>query len=169
MIVRDSFSVFVYSTTKNGMSKFITCGLYFPASVDEAMSALSSYNRVEHNCEVTAGRVLHTCRNIHAADSQTMLLVFYRTCTDCDIGEKIGKITVILRIKHLICAGHAAGLNCMDMHFTDGDEAGKKVRLFFGIRLMHHTLIAFSCCSWFVCVNTWNDQNLVSYLLLNIA
>ena len=44
VIVRDSFSVFVYSTTKNGMSKFITCGLYFPASVDEAMSALSSYN-----------------------------------------------------------------------------------------------------------------------------
>ena len=151
------------------MSKFITGSLYLPASVNETMSALCCNNWVKHNCKVTAGRVLHTCWNFHTADSKAMLLILYGTCTYCYIRKQVGKITIVLWIKHFICACHSTGLNCMNMHFTDCNKTFEKVWLFFGIRLVNHTLIAFSCCSRLICVNTWNNQNLVSYFLLNIA
>ena len=169
MIVRDCLPMFIYGTAENCMSQFITCCFYFPASVDKTMSALSCYNGIEHDCKIAAGWIFHTCRNFHAADGKTMLLVFHRTCTYCHIRKQVRKVTVIFRIKHLICTGHTTGPDCMDMHFTDCYKPCKKIWLFLGIRLVNHTFIAFSCCSWFVCINTWNDQNLVSYFLLNIA
>ena len=169
MIVWNCFPVFIYSTAENCVSQFVACGFYFPASVDKPMSTLSRYNGIEHNCKVATGRVFHTCGNVHTTDSKTVLLVFHRTCTYCHIRKQVGKITVIFRIKHLICTGHTTGLDCMDVHFSDCDKSSKKVWLFLGIRLVDHTFIAFSCCSWFVCVNTWNNQNLVSYFFLNIA
>ena len=169
VIIRNSFPVFVYGTAKNCVCKLISCCLYFPASVNKTMSALSCNNRVKHNCKVTTGRVFHTCRNFHTADSKTVLLILNRTCTYCYIRKQIGQIAIVLRIEHLICACHSACLDSMDVHLTDCDKSGKKVRLFFGIRLMNHTLIALSCCSRFVCINTRNDQNLVGYFFLNIA
>ena len=42
---------------------------------------LCSSDRIQHNREITAGRILHTDRNIHATGSETMLLVLHRTCT----------------------------------------------------------------------------------------
>ena len=57
VIIRNSFPVFVYGTAKNCVCKLISCCLYFPASVNKTMSALSCNNRVKHNCKVTTGRV----------------------------------------------------------------------------------------------------------------
>ena len=50
---------------------------------------LDVYKRQQHNREITAGRILHTDRNIHATGSETMLLVLHRTCTYSFIGENI--------------------------------------------------------------------------------
>ena len=37
MIIRDSFSVFIDSTSENGMSQRVSCCFYFPASVYKSM------------------------------------------------------------------------------------------------------------------------------------
>ena len=169
MIVRDSFPVFVDSTTKDRVSERISGGLYFPASVDETVRSLSCNNRVHHNAEITAGRVLHSGRNIHTTDSQTMLLILNRTCTYCNVGKDVGEITVVLRIEHLICAGKSTFLDCMNMHFTDSNQSCEHVRSFLRVRLMDHTLVSLTGSTRFIGVNTWNDQNFVFDLFLDLA
>ena len=157
MIVRNGLSVLIYRTAKNGMCKLITCSFNFPSSVDESMASLSCHNRVQHNAVISTGRVLHSCRNVHTADSQTVLLVLNRTCTNCYVGKKVGKVAPVLRIKHLICAGKLALLNSADVHLTDGNKSGKHIRLFLRVWLMNHTLIALSGSTRFIRINSWND------------
>lgn len=131
------------------MSQFITCCFYFPASVDKTMSTLSCYNGIEHDCKIAAGWIFHTCRNFHAADGKTMLLVFHRTCTYCHIRKQVRKVTVIFRIKHLICTGHTTGPDCMDMHFTDCYKPCKKIWLFLdpaGEPYLYSLLLLFLVC-----------------------
>ena len=89
MIVRDCLTMFVYSATKNSMGKRIAGCLYFPASVNKAVCTLSCNDGIQHNAVVTTGRVLHTSRNIHAADSESVLLIFNRTCAYSNGGKQI--------------------------------------------------------------------------------
>ena len=51
MVVRDSLSMFIYSTAKDGMCKWITSCFNFPASVNKTMRTLCSNNRVQHNAD----------------------------------------------------------------------------------------------------------------------
>ena len=169
MIVRDCLTMFVYSATKNSMGKRIAGCLYFPASVNKAVCTLSCNDGIQHNAVVTAGWVLHTSRNIHTADSQSVLLVLYRTCTYSNVGEQVRKVTVVLRVKHLISACKTALADSTHMHFTDSDQTCKKVWFFLRIRLMDHSLVSFTCCTRFVCVNTRDDENFVLDLFLYFA
>ena len=82
MVVRDRFPMLVYRTAKDCVREWVAGGLNLPASVNKTMSALCCNNGVQHNAVVTTGRILHTSRNIHAADGHTVLLVFYRAGTN---------------------------------------------------------------------------------------
>ena len=169
MVVRDSFSVFVYRTTKDCVGERVTGGLNFPASVNEAVSALCCNDGVQHNAVVATGRILHTSRNVHAADCQSVLLIFNRTCTYSNVGKKIRKITVVLRVKHLICTGKTTFADGTYVHLTDCNQSGKKVRFLLRIRLMDHSFVSFSGCTWFVCVNTRDNEDFILDLFLYFA
>ena len=133
------------------------------------MRSLSCNNRIYHNAEITAGRIFHSGRDIHTADSQTMLLILNRTCTYCNVGKDVGEITVVLRIEHLICAGKPTFLDCMNMHFADSNQSCEHVRSFLRVRLMDHTLVTLACSTWFIRINARNDQNLICYFVLYFA
>ena len=90
-----------------------------PVSYTHLVGALSGSNGIEHYTEITAGRIFHPCRNVHAADGQAVLLILNRAGAYCNVGKQVGKITVIFRIKHFVCAGKTAFLNGADMHFSD--------------------------------------------------
>ena len=98
-----------------------------------------------------------------------MLLIFYGTCTYSDIRENVGKVTVVFRIKHFICTGETTFLDGVDVHLTDGNQTGKHIRSFFRIWLVNHTLVTFACCTWFICINSRNDQNFIFDFFLNFA
>ena len=161
--------MFIYSTTKDGMCKWITSCFNFPASVNETMRTLCSNDRVQHNAIITAGRVFHAGRHIHTTDGKAMLLIFNRTGTDSYIRENVGKITIVFRIKHFICAGESAFLNCVNMHFTNGNQPGKHIGCFFRIWLMNHTFVSFTCSTWLIGINSWNDQNFVCNFILHFT
>ena len=169
MIVWHCLTMFIDRTTQNCMCERISICLHLPASVDETMRSLSCNNRIYHNTEITAGRIFHSGRDIHTADSQTMLLILNRTCTYCNVGKDVGEITVVLRIEHLICAGKSTFLDCMNMHFADSNQSCEHVRSFLRVRLMDHTLVSLTGSTRFIGVNTWNDQNFVFDLFLDLA
>ena len=169
MIVWHCLTMFVDSTTQNCMCEGISVCLYFPASVDETMRSLSCNNRIYHNAEITAGRIFHSGRDIHTADSQTMLLILNRTCTHCNVGKNVGEITIVFRIEHLIRTGKTTFLNCMNMHLADCYQSCQHIRCLFWIRLMDHTFVTLACSTWFIRINARNDQNLICYFVLYFA
>ena len=169
MVVRDRFPMLVYRTAKDCVREWVAGGLNLPASVNKTMSALCCNNGVQHNAVVTTGRILHTSRNIHAADSQSVLLIFNRTCAYSNVGKQIREITVVLRVKHLICTGEATFADSTHVHLADRDQSGKKVRFFLRIRLMDHSLVSFTGRTWFVCVNTRDDKDFILDFFLNFA
>ena len=169
MVVRNTGSIFVNTTTKNYMCKIISFCCNIHSSVNEVMRVLSSNYGVHHNWKVSTGRVLHTNRNVHSTGCQTVLLVLYRTGTDCLIRKDIVKIASVLRIKHLVCGCQSCLFDRADMHSADCNDTLKKVWSLIRIRLMEHSLISFSCCTWFVCINTRNDHQTVWYLLVHFC
>ena len=168
MIVGDAVAVLVYRTTQNGMCQRISGSLHFPVTVNEGMSMLRRNYGIQHNGKITTG-ILHSCRNIHATDHQTMLLVFDRTGSDRNIGKDIGKITPVFRIKHLICCRKACLLNGTHMQLTDGYQTCQHIRFFLRVRLMEKSLVAFTGRSRFICINTRDQKKTVAYLVLNFC
>ena len=100
------------------------------------MGMLCGSDGIQHNRKITTGRILHTNRNIHAAGSETMLLILYGTCTYSFVGENIIQLAAIFRIKHLICGRESCFLHNSHVHLADSNDSGKKVRRFIRIWLM---------------------------------
>ena len=71
-----SLTVFINGTSDYGMGIGISAGAYFMVSVEESMFMMGSMDGIEHDREVTTGRIFHTHRLIDAACHKTMLLVF---------------------------------------------------------------------------------------------
>lgn len=107
VVVGATLAEVVYVTSENGMGVGITVGLYFPASVQKGVGTLGCHDAVHHDGEVAAGGVFHTDRDPDTAGCQAVLLVLYRACADSRVGQDIGDITVIFRVQHFICTGHA--------------------------------------------------------------
>ena len=147
----------------------ITFSIHIPAAVNKVVCGLSGNNRVQHNGEIAAGWILHTCRYIKTAGYETMLLVFNRTGTDGNVGEDVCQIPVILRIKHLISNWHTIGFKCMHMHLSDRNDSLKKIRCFLRIRLMEHSFITFTGCTRFIRINTRDNDYLVFNLFLDFC
>ena len=140
------------------MCQIVSGCLNITTAIDEMMRMLGSSNGIQHNREITAGRILHTNRYIHSAGGKTMLLVFDRTCTDCFIGEDIIEVTSVFRVKHFISRGKSCFLHYAHMHLANCDDSGKKIRCLVRIRLMKHSLVAVSCSTWFIGINTRNNH-----------
>ena len=85
MVVWHISSEFVYITTKNRMCIRVTRSFYFPSTVQEHVTVLCGDDGVHHNGDISAGWVLHTCRDADAAGGQTVLLVFDGTGTDGNV------------------------------------------------------------------------------------
>ena len=85
MIVRHISSEFVHITTQNRMCVRIAGRFHFPSTIQEHMTMLCGDDRIHHDRNISAGRVLHTCRDANAAGGQTVLLVFDRTGTDGNV------------------------------------------------------------------------------------
>ena len=132
------------------------------------MRSLGCNDRIQHNAEISAGRIFHSGRHIHTADSKTVLLIFHRTGSYGYIREKVGEIPVIFRIKHLVGAGKSAFLDSADMHFPDRHKAGQHIGFLFRVRLVDHTFISLPGSTGFICVNPRNDQNFIGNFFLDI-
>ena len=133
------------------------------------MGALCGNDGVDHNRKITAGRVFHAGRNVDAGNSQTVLLVFYGTCADRNIGENIGQIAPVGRIQHFVCRSQISLFYYTHMHFTHGDQAVQQVRLSFRVRLMNDTFVAFTCGTRFVGIDTRDDDQFVGYFVGNLC
>ena len=128
---------------------------------------LGSINGVEHNGKVTAGWIFHPGCNIKTADGKTVLLVFNRTCTDRNVGEQVFYISPVFRVKHFVCTGETAFFNCTDVHFAHGDQTFHHIRCFFRVRLGSDSLVAFAGGTWFICIHTRDDDQLVLHIFLD--
>ena len=137
------------SAAQNNMGQRISGGFHLIAPVNKMMRMLGGINGIQHNGEITTGRILHAGRDIHTADYQTMLLILNRAGTDGHIGENIVQISPVFRIKHLIGSRKAGRLYRMHMHFPKCNQSMQKIRFFLGIRLVKNSLIAFSGCTRF--------------------
>ena len=158
VIVRHGVAVLVGRTAENGVRQRISACLYLPGTVNKGVGALCGNDGVDHNRKITAGRVFHAGRNVDAGNSQTVLLVFYGTCADRNIGENIGQIAPVGRIQHFVCRSQISLFYYTHMHFTHGDQAVQQVRLSFRVRLMNDTFVAFTCGTRFVGIDTRDDD-----------
>ena len=158
MIIRDCLAIFINAAAENRVCQRITTCFHITSTINEMMWMLGSDYGVQHNRQVTAGRILHTNRDIHTAGSQTMLLVFYGTCTDCFIRKNIIQVAAIFRIEHFICRRKTGFLKYADMHFADCNDSGKEIRCLIRIRLMEHSLVAITGSSRLVCIYSWDDH-----------
>ena len=57
----------------------------------------------------------------------------------------------------------------MDLHLPHGNKTGKKIGLFFRIRLMYDSLIALTGCSGLIGVYSGNQDQLVLYLFVYLC
>ena len=96
-----------------------------------------------------------------------MLLILYRACADRNIRQEIGQIAVIFGVQHFIRTGKAGLLYGVQMKLSYLDKSLEHIFVLCGVGLMYHTLVAFSCGTGLVRVNSRYNQYLVLYLLLN--
>ena len=97
MIVGESLSMFYSPHLSDSVGQRIAAGLNLPAAINETVGSLGGNNRIQHNAEVAAGRILHSGGDVHAADCKAVLLVLHRTGSHGHIGKNIGEIPVVLR------------------------------------------------------------------------
>ena len=169
VVVGAALAEIINVAAQNRVGIRITVGLDFPASVEEGMTTLGSYDTVHHNGEVTTGRVLHADRNTDTAGGQTMLLVLYGTGTDRCVGQDIGDITVIFRVKKLVGTGQAGFTDRTGMQITDLDQTLKHIRSLIRIGLVHQTFVTGAGGTRFVCIDTRDNKKLVLDLLLHFG
>ncbi len=55
------------------------------------------------------------------------------------------------------------------MHLSHGNQALHKVRCFFRVRLVNDSFVTLAGSSWFVCINSWNNQNFFLLLFLHFC
>ena len=166
MIVRLGFAVLIGVTAKDRVRMRIPLRLDLPSAIDECMWMRCREDRVEHNGIVAGCRVLHADRGCDRAGGQSVLLIFYGSCTYGNISQKIIEIRVVLRIKHLIGAGKTCLGDRSHVKVSCCQDTFEKVRSLIRIRLVEHALIAFTRRSRLIRVDTRNDDDLVLYLFL---
>ena len=169
VIIGNGVAMFVHRSSQDRMGQGIALCLYFPASGDEVMSSLGSYYRVQHNRKVSAGRIFHTCRNVQAADHQTVFLVFYRTGSDGYIGKQVGEIVPVVRIEHFVSRSQTGFGYGTHMHMADSQNACHNIRLGFRVRLVEHTLIPFTGGPGFIGIDPGYQDKTVSHLILDFC
>ena len=98
-----------------------------------------------------------------------MLLVLYRARANSDVCEKIGKITVVFGIKHLIGTAKACFGKSTKMQASNGNDTVQKIGIGIGIRLVQHSLISVTCGARLVGINARNDHNFICNLILHGA
>ena len=169
MVILSCITMFADSTTKYNVCQWISGCLNFASTVYKVMWMLGCIYRIQHNGEITTGRVLHTGCNVKTADSQTVLLILNRTCTDGNVREEIFYISPVLRVKHFVCTGKTTLSDRTDVHFTHSNETFYHIRCFFRVWLGCDTFVTFACCTRFVCVNTRNDDQLIFDIFLDFC
>lgn len=168
VIIWQALAMLADCAAQDGVGIWVSVGFYLPVTHDEFVTVLAGLNRVHHNRQVTAGRILHTDRNVAAAGYQTMLLVFYGAGTDCDVGHDIIQVADIVRVKHLICGGEAGFFQDTHMHMADGVQALCHTWPLLRVRLMEHALVAVTGGTRLVGVDTRYDNKTVFGLFLDI-
>ena len=133
------------------------------------MRSLCRSQGIHHNRQVAAGGVLHPHRNIQTAGSQAVLLVLYRTCTNCNIGQQIRQIPVVFRIEHFVCTSQTCLLNGTGVQFANSDQSLQHIFLFLRIRLVHHALVAFTSGAGLIGVDPRDQKQLILYLFLYLC
>ena len=89
MIVRLTLAVFIDRASEYGVGQRIALCLDLPAAVNKLVAVLCGVNRVEHDGQAAAGRVLHADRHVDAAGYEAVLLVFNRAGADGYVGHYI--------------------------------------------------------------------------------
>lgn len=98
-----------------------------------------------------------------------MLLVFYRTCTDSNVGEQVVNVTPVFRIKHFVGRGQTTFFNGTDVQLTHCNQSGNHIRSFLRVRLGSNTFIAFAGCSWLIGVDTRDNNQTVFDIFCNFG
>ena len=148
------------------MGQIVSLGGDLPASVDEGVGVLGGVNGIQHYGYGAAGGIFHPGGHVKAADGNTMLLVLYGTGSDGYVGKDVRNVPPIFRVEHFVRRSQTRLNHGTDMHFPHGDQAGQKIRFFFGVRLMHDPLIAFSGGPGLVGIDSGNQNQLVLYFIV---
>ena len=140
-----------------------------PAAIDKGVAGLRRSNGIHHDAQITARGILHTDGSLNAARRQSVLLIFYRTRADRNIGKQVGKIAVVFGIQHLVRTREIIVAQSRHVQLTDGNDALVHIGLGIGIGLMKHALISLSRGSRLVGIDTGNDDDLILDLILYLA
>ena len=87
-----------------------------------------------------------------------MLLILDRTGTNGNIGENVGQIPPVFRIKELIGCGKTGYFDCFGMKTTCCDDSLEKIRFFFRIRLMQNAFIAVTGRTGLAGLDSWYEN-----------
>ena len=109
---------------ENGVGIGVPGGGGLPAPVDEGMAVLGGVDRIHHDGQVASGGVLHAHGHGDTGAGEPVLLVLYGTRSDGHIGEQVGNIRPVFRIKHFIRCSQTAFFHGMNLHFSHGNQAG---------------------------------------------
>ena len=140
-----------------------------PSPVDKGVAVLRRMDGIHHDRVISAGGILHACRDFHPAGREPVLLVLHGPGSDRHIGKEIIQIFVVFRIQHLIGAGQTGLLDHAHMELSGGDNASEHIRFFLRIRLMQQALIAVSGRPGLIGVDPGDDHNMILYLFLDIG
>ncbi len=105
MVILHAVSVFGNGSAQYDMGERVAGGFYFMAAVYEMVRMLRGIYGVEHNSKIAAGRIFHAGSDVKTADSQAVLLVFYGTGANGDVGKQVFDIPPVFRIKHFVRTG----------------------------------------------------------------
>ena len=168
VVVRHDLAMLRLGATQDRMGIWISVRLHLPLTEDEIMGMLSRIDRVQHDAEVTGGRILHTGRYIDAGRHEAVLLVLHRTCADSHIAHDITEVAQIIRIQHLIRGTEAGLAEYLHVQAADRADPGEHIGPLLRVRLMQHALIALTRRTWLVRIDTWHDHDLILHLVRNL-
>jgi ADP-ribosylglycohydrolase len=122
VVVGHRLTELVNVAAKDSVRIGVTRAFNLPAAVDELVSVLTCRYGVHHNGNIAACGVLHTNGNVKTAGCKSVVLVFNTARAYCNVGKKVGKVTVVFGVKHFVCRGKTCFRKRSHMELTDSNN-----------------------------------------------
>ena len=159
-------SVYVYASSQNCVRIRIALCLDLIVEILEFVGNLRRINGIERNAHTSVHRVFDTYGNFYTAGYESVLLIFRRPCTYCNVSQQIVEIMVIVGIKHLVSRTESAFAYRADMHISYCHNTCQDIRnVFVGVGVVEYTLVSLASRTGLVGINSGYDKYFILYFV----